>query len=76
MRCAIFGISSEMWMPGMVVGMVAYGPPVGTTGFWIPGFQLAGAAGKPEQNDAASGFSELQVEGVFVESVNRTTGAK
>ena len=31
-RAAIFGISSEMWMPGTEVGIDRNGPPVGAPG--------------------------------------------
>ena len=49
-RLAILGISSEMCMPGTLVGIDRKGPPVEVPWLRVPGFELAGGAGQPEQN--------------------------
>ena len=50
-RWAIFGISSEIWIPGTAVGIDRNGPPVGVPGLGSHVSNWLGAAGQPEQND-------------------------
>lgn len=43
----------------------------GAIGFGIPGFELAGAAGEPKQDDAFAGVLQGFVQRVFVEGMDR-----
>ena len=52
MRWAIFGISSEMWMPGTRRRDRPERPAGGRARLGVPGLELARAAGQPEQDDA------------------------
>ena len=51
-RWAIFGISSEMWMPGTDGRDRPERAAGGRARLGVPGLELARAAGQPEQDDA------------------------
>ena len=68
-RLAIFGISSEMWMPGTTVGMARNGPAGRRARLGVPRLELARAAGQPEQDHALLLLLQLAGQGGRLEHV-------
>ena len=65
---AVFGSSSEMWMPGTEVGIARNGPPVGVPGF---GSQLSSCERPPAMLMTIMRFCERDISAAIAGEVKR-----